>query len=89
MAQRAADQSRQAVLVRAADHQARLAAVLRRCRGAARAPVSTPVEWSEVEHGIAIDDFRLDNVRARLAERGDLWAPLLARDKRVDLAARL
>ena len=51
-----------------------------------RAAVSTPVTWSEVEHGIAIDDFRLDNVPARLKRRGDLWAPLLATDGRFDLA---
>ncbi len=42
-----------------------------------RACVSTPVTWEEVERGIAIEDFRIDNVRARVAERGDLWKPLL------------
>ena len=42
-----------------------------------RAPVSTPVTWDEVERGVEIDDFRVDNVPARLAERGDLWAPLV------------
>lgn len=42
------------------------------------APVSTPVTWDEVEDGVAIDDFRVDNVPARLAARGDLWAPVLA-----------
>src|SRR5947209_731797 len=42
----------------------------------ARACVSTPVTWSELERGVAIEDFRLDNVRVRLKKRGDLWAPL-------------
>jgi bifunctional non-homologous end joining protein LigD len=49
------------------------------------ASVSTPVTWEEVEAGIAIDDFRLDNVPARVQSRGDLWAGLLARPNRVDL----
>jgi bifunctional non-homologous end joining protein LigD len=41
------------------------------------APVSTPVTWGEVEKGISIEDFRMDNLPARVARRGDLWAPLL------------
>jgi bifunctional non-homologous end joining protein LigD len=49
------------------------------------ATVSAPVTWAEVENGAAIDDFRIDNMRARLAKVGDLWAPLLARDGRFDL----
>jgi bifunctional non-homologous end joining protein LigD len=43
-----------------------------------RAPVSTPVEWREVEAGVEIADFRIDNVPARLAKAGDLWAPVAA-----------
>jgi bifunctional non-homologous end joining protein LigD len=50
-----------------------------------RATVSTPVGWDEIEAGIEIDDFRLDNVRERLRRTGDLWAPLLAKSKRVKL----
>jgi bifunctional non-homologous end joining protein LigD len=50
-----------------------------------RATVSTPIEWSEVESGASIEDFRLDNVRQRIAERGDVWAPLLATRGRTDL----
>ncbi len=56
-------------------------------RPSPRAGVSTPVTWREVERGLAIDDFRIDNVPARLRRRGDLWAPLLADDERCDLAA--
>jgi bifunctional non-homologous end joining protein LigD len=51
------------------------------------APVSTPVTWDELAGGVQIRDFRIDNVRQRLAERGDLWAPLLARRGRFNLAA--
>ena len=50
-----------------------------------RAGVSTPVTWEEIERGITIDDFRLDNVRDRLRATGDLWAPVLAKTKRVKL----
>ena len=49
------------------------------------AAVSTPVEWAEVERGLAIEDFRIDNVPARVTARGDLWAPLLDRRRRFDL----
>jgi bifunctional non-homologous end joining protein LigD len=50
------------------------------------ATVSTPVTWAEVERGVRIDDFRLDNVRARIAKAGDLWKPLLQARGRVDLS---
>jgi bifunctional non-homologous end joining protein LigD len=49
------------------------------------ATVSTPVDWKEVENGIRIEDFRLDNVRERIRLRGDLWKPLLTTRGRVDL----
>jgi bifunctional non-homologous end joining protein LigD len=54
-------------------------------RPRARAPVSTPVTWTEVERGLEIEDWRIDNVRARLAKIGDLWKPLLQKTGRVDL----
>jgi bifunctional non-homologous end joining protein LigD len=52
-----------------------------------RAPVSTPVTWEEVAGGIAMADFRIDNVPARLALVGDLWVPLLSSTGRFDLGA--
>jgi bifunctional non-homologous end joining protein LigD len=48
--------------------------------------VSTPLTWDELAAGASLDDFRLDNVPARLAALGDLWAPLLAKRGRFDLA---
>jgi len=51
-----------------------------------RAAVSTPVTWRELERGVEIDDFRIDNLPARLARRGDLWKPLLVEKGRFDLA---
>jgi bifunctional non-homologous end joining protein LigD len=50
------------------------------------APVSTPVTWKEVERGVKIEDFRIDNVRQRLAKVGDLWQPLLQARGRFNLA---
>ena len=50
------------------------------------AAVSVPVTWEEVERGVKIEDFRIDNVRERLKKVGDLWKPVLAK-KRYDLYA--
>ena len=54
-------------------------------RPTSTASVSTPLTWAEVEKGVAIEDFRLDNVRARIARLGDLWKPLNAAKGRVNL----
>lgn len=54
-------------------------------RAKARATVSTPVTWAEVEAGLELEDFRLDNVRERFARVGDLWAPMKAKRGRFDL----
>ena len=50
-----------------------------------KAPVSTPVTWEEIESGIRIEDFRVDNVRERFQEVGDLWKPLLLKRGRFKL----
>jgi bifunctional non-homologous end joining protein LigD len=50
-----------------------------------RACVSTPVTWPEIEKGVRIEDFRLDNVRTRFRKTGDLFKPLLKKTGRVDL----
>jgi bifunctional non-homologous end joining protein LigD len=49
------------------------------------AGASMPVTWDELEAGVRIDDFRIDNAPARLKEVGDLWKPVLAKTKRFDL----
>jgi bifunctional non-homologous end joining protein LigD len=49
------------------------------------AGVSTPLTWKEIEKGCRIEDFRLDNVRARFNKVGDLFKPLLLKTRRVDL----
>jgi bifunctional non-homologous end joining protein LigD len=54
-------------------------------RPSPRAAVSTPVTWAEIERGIEIDDFRIDNVPRRVKKLGDLWKPLLAARGRFEL----
>lgn len=49
------------------------------------ASVSTPVTWEEVERGVRIEDFRIDNVVDRVREIGDLWKPVAVGKKRFDL----
>ena len=51
------------------------------------ATVSTPVSWKEVEGGVRIEDFTVRNVPERVADLGDLWAPLLQKRGRFDLSA--
>jgi bifunctional non-homologous end joining protein LigD len=50
-----------------------------------KASVSTPVTWKEIESGIKIDDFRIDNIPARVRKLGDLWKPLLSNKGRFRL----
>jgi bifunctional non-homologous end joining protein LigD len=50
-----------------------------------RATVSAPVSWEEVEKGIKLEDFRLDNMAARVKRVGDLFRPLLLQKGRTKL----
>jgi bifunctional non-homologous end joining protein LigD len=58
-------------------------------RPTARASVSTPVTWREVEQRLEPEAFRLDNVPARVHRLGDLWKPLLTARGRFQLEAVL
>jgi DNA primase len=49
------------------------------------ATVSTPLTWAEVAGRAEIEDFRINNVPARVESQGDLWKPLLAARGRTDL----
>ena len=51
--------------------------------------VSTPVKWEELEKGIKMEQFRMDNVPARLRRLGDLWKPLLSNRGRFRLEVYL
>ncbi len=54
-------------------------------RASEYAGVSTPLTWTEVDAGIAREDFTIETVPRRLAQVGDLWAAL-RRAKGVDLS---
>ena len=54
-----------------------------------KATISTPVKWSELEEGLSIEDFRIDNVPERVRQLGDLWKPLLAKRGRFKLEVYL
>jgi bifunctional non-homologous end joining protein LigD len=47
--------------------------------------VSAPVTWDEVTSGFQMEDFRIDNMKTRLREVGDLWHPMALQRGRVDL----
>ena len=49
------------------------------------ATVSTPVTWEEIEEGVRLEDFRMDNVLERIRQVGDLWKPLLVNRGRFKL----
>jgi bifunctional non-homologous end joining protein LigD len=53
------------------------------------ATVSTPVKWKELERGVSMEDFRIDNVPARIRRVGDLWKPMLEKKGRFRLEAYL
>jgi len=50
-----------------------------------RASVSAPVTWEEIEHGVEIEDFRIDNMKRRLAEMGELFKPVILQKNRFKL----
>jgi bifunctional non-homologous end joining protein LigD len=54
-------------------------------RPTARATVSAPVTWEEVERGFRMEDFHITNMPVRLGEIGDLWKPLTLSRGRVSL----
>ena len=50
-----------------------------------KATVSAPITWKELAQSVQIEDFRIDNMRERIKNVGDLWAPLLAQNGRAKL----
>jgi bifunctional non-homologous end joining protein LigD len=49
------------------------------------ATVSAPVTWEEIERGIRIEDFHIDNMPGRVRTIGDLYKRLLRKTGRVHL----
>jgi bifunctional non-homologous end joining protein LigD len=56
-------------------------------RGRPGAPVSAPIEWSEIDEALSPDGFRLRDIRARLDRIGDPWATLRERAGSIAAAA--
>ena len=52
------------------------------------APVSTPLEWAELEGPVDPRAFTRDVVLQRIAREGDLWAKAMARPNRLAALAR-
>jgi bifunctional non-homologous end joining protein LigD len=52
------------------------------------APVSAPVTWEEIDRGVEIEDFRLDNMKHRLEELSDLFKPVVLQKNRFKLTPR-
>ena len=51
------------------------------------APVSTPLEWAELDGPVDPRAFTRDVVAQRIARQGDLWAPAMARPNRLTAVA--
>lgn len=51
------------------------------------APVSTPLEWSEVKKGLDPSQFTIKNIFQRLSKKGDLFKPVLG--KGIDMKRSL
>jgi len=52
------------------------------------APVSTPLVWDEVNGRLDLAAFTFDEVRARIARHGDLFAPVLSLNQSLAAALR-
>src|SRR5262249_7762669 len=48
------------------------------------APVSTPLQWREVQRPLQPQDFTIENVLQRLARQGDPFARVLTHGQRLD-----
>ncbi len=53
------------------------------------APVSTPLDWKEVKHGLDPKDFNIKNTLARLNKKGDLFAPVLKKGIDMEKALKM
>jgi bifunctional non-homologous end joining protein LigD len=48
------------------------------------APVATPLEWAEVQHGLRPEQFNIANAPERFARKGDLFAGVLEKPQVLD-----
>lgn len=52
------------------------------------APVSTPLDWSEVKEGLHPDSFHIGNIVERIQAVGDLWKPMLTSSVDIGVCLR-
>ena len=57
--------------------------------GAGKTTISLALIPKLQERGVKIEDFRIDNVPARVKRLGDLWKPLLEKQRRFKLEVYL
>ncbi|EKE19007.1 MAG: hypothetical protein ACD_9C00170G0005 [uncultured bacterium] len=55
-------------------------------RPKAGAPVSTPLEWKELNEKLNPQEFNIKTIFSRLQEKGDIWKDIFKKRK-VDLSA--
>ncbi len=67
--------------------QGQLVACPYSARAFPHAPVSTPLAWNEVRHGLRPEEFTIQNVPARVARKGDFFKGVLG--KGINLQACL
>jgi bifunctional non-homologous end joining protein LigD len=53
------------------------------------APVSTPLEWSEVRPGLSPQQFHIGNALERFARVGDLFEGVLKKRQRIEAVEKL
>jgi bifunctional non-homologous end joining protein LigD len=54
-------------------------------RAKPKATVSMPLTWPQVERGVKISDFTMQNVPALIAQKGDPWANFFAERQALKL----
>jgi len=57
-------------------------------RPKAGAPVSMPLQWTEVKKGLKITDFNIRNAMTRIRRRGDIFSPVLKKGIDMKTAIR-
>jgi bifunctional non-homologous end joining protein LigD len=53
-------------------------------RATPHATISTPIEWSEVEHGFDPTDFTIRTIPQRLKQKGDLFSPITTQKSKYE-----
>ena len=52
------------------------------------APISTPLEWNEVNNKLDPSSFTIKNIFSRLEKKGDLWKPVISKGVNLEKALK-